>query len=388
MRFADITGHEEVKESLRAMADSGRMPHAIMLAGMSGIGKTRLARAFTQYVHCRNRRNGDSCGECPSCRQHQGFNNPDMHYIYPIVTKPKQSGDKPVSAEFLDIWKQMLAEDPYMRPERWSEMVNASVSSGKDSSRKQPVIYAEEADSLVADASLSPFKEGYKIYLIWQPEKLQPAAANKLLKIIEEPFPDTIFILVSNNDRDVLQTISSRTQVFHLSPIGQEETADWLAAETGMDRARALETARLAEGSLSKALTLAEGAREREEFGEYFREIMRSAYARRLTVLRNVSETMSGFRRDRLCRFCDYCAEMVRENFIHNLGMPQLNLMTGKEMEFSRRFSPFIHHGNVEEMESEFARASMEIARNVNAKMVLFSTFLSLCLLIRTRKPD
>ncbi len=380
MKFSDIAGHEDVKEALRRAADEGKLPHALLLGGKPGIGKMMLARALAQYIHCSHREGGDSCGRCPSCLQHRSFNNPDVHFVYPVVKIPNKK--ETFSTDFIDQWKQMLEENPFMPFEQWSEMIQNSKTGNK-----RPQIYREEADALNASASLSTFKEDCKIYIIWLPELMNTATANKLLKLLEEPYEDTQFILVSNSPGNVLPTIFSRTQPYLMKALSDEEISRCLETDRGLDRQTAYETARLAEGSLGRAFELADGAEESAEFAGHFRDMMRMAYARKIGGLRKLGDTLALFNRPKLLRFLDYCGRMTRENFIYNLQLPQLNLMRQEEKEFAHRFAPFIHSGNVERIAEEFGRASRDIGGNANAKIVMFSLGLLLCQLIRTAKP-
>lgn len=375
MKFSDIAGHKETIDALRSTVDSGRIPHAILLSGISGIGKFRLARAFAQYVHCRHRHDGDSCGVCPSCLQHQKHNNPDIHFIYPVV---KRDGAQ-VSTDFIDQWKTMLSEWSYMPPEKWNEIIQAGNS--------QPAIFVNESEDIISRVSLSAYQENYKIFLIWLPEKLRPEAANKLLKVIEEPFEDTLFILVSNDDSRLLPTIFSRTQRFNMRPLADSDISDHLMLNRGIDPAIAEAAARIAEGSMGKAEQLACHPDEIMEFSALFKETMRMAYALKARELRIISESCASMGREKLIRFLSYCSRMIRENFIYNMKMPQISLMTPDEESFSIRFSPFIHEGNVEGLDSEIARASADIERNANAKIVMFDLLLLLSQWVRMPKP-
>lgn len=375
MRFKDITGHRDIIQSLVKMADSGKLPHAFLFSGIPGVGKMRVARAFSQYIHCKNRANGDSCGVCPSCLQHQKYNNPDLHFIYPILKKEGAL----ISKDMIEPWREMLETYSYMPPEKWNELIKAGNS--------QPVIYVDDSEDIVSRASLSSFQENYKIFIIWLPEKLRLEAANKLLKVIEEPFEDTIFILVSNNESKILPTILSRTQRFNFKPLSSYELAEMLK-DKGVSPAMAADAARIAQGSLQKAEEIACHPEELQEFSDLFKEMMRAAYALKAKTLKEISETTAAFGREKLIRFLEYCSRMVRENYIYNLGIPDLVMMTEDESNFSARFAPFIHEGNVEQLDEEIARAQRDIERNGNSKIVMYDLFLLFSRLVRKPKSS
>lgn len=375
MKFSDIAGHKDEIASLRNLVDTGKIPHAIMLSGISGIGKFRLARALAQYIHCKNHVKGDSCGICPSCLQHQKLNNPDTHFIYPIVKRDNSS----ISKDLIEYWKDMLENWSYMPPEKWSETIQAGNS--------QPAIYVTESEDIISRTSLSAFQENYKIFLIWLPEKMRPEAANKLLKVIEEPFEDTIFILVSNDDSKVLPTIFSRTQRFRLNPLSSEDIMTYLTESRGIPHSIAGAASRIAEGSMGKAEELACHPDEIIEFSTLFKELMRMAYALRARRLKSISEELAAMGREKILRFLSYCARMVRENFIYNMRLPEISLMTPEEEDFSIRFSPFIHEGNVEKLNADLSKASSDIERNANAKIVMFDLLLLISQSVRTPTP-
>lgn len=378
MQFSDIAGHHELKTRLKEMVDNGRIPHALMLSGVPGIGKMRLARALAQYIHCSDRSGGDSCGRCPSCIQHGKLMNSDVHFAYPVLKQP--SSKTTFSTDFIKEWREMLESHDYMPYEQWLSLLDAG--------NRQPAIYVSQSEEILHSASLSALQEDTKIFIIWLPEKMNVDTANKLLKIIEEPFSDTLFIMVSNEPAQLLPTIRSRVQNFSMLPLSQEELSNYLTSRLSLPQTSASEAARLSGGRIGEAVELATRAEERHEFAELFMTLMRTAYAKRLSSIRDISEQIAAFGREKGRRFMEYCSRMTRENFIYNLKMPALSYMTGEEENFSSRFSPFIHEGNVENIASEFQRAWHDIGRNANARIVLFDLGVNLSILLRKAKPS
>lgn len=371
MKFSDITGHSNLIKALKTLTDENRLPHAIMLAGQSGIGKMKLARALAQYIHC-SHKSGDSCGKCPSCLQHQNFNHPDLHFIFPVIKK-----EGSISQELMDKWRLMLQKFPLMEPEQWNNIIDAKNS--------QPIIYVNESDSLIQKVALSSYREDIKIFIIWLPEKLQTAAANKLLKVIEEPPEDTLFILVSNEPSNVLPTILSRTQRYNLGSISEKEIYEFLVKEKKFDSQTATEVARLSEGSLSHALEIAGESGELKEFTDLFISMMRICYSLQGKKIKETADTMAAFGRAKIIRYLSYCNRMVRENFVYNLMLPQIRQQSQTEEAFSQKFSPFVNEKNVEDLSEQFSKASFDIERNANSKIVCFDLLLQISRLLHLK---
>lgn len=374
MKFSDVTGHESAKERLRHAADSGRIPHAILLHGPSGIGKLRLARAFAQYVNCTNHKDGDSCGVCPACRQTAALNNPDIHYVYPVLNKRSST---PLSSDYAEEWKRMLENNSYMSPEQWQIEIEAG--------NAQPQIYVDESAEIIRLSSLSTYGAKYKIFIVWLPEKMNVSTANKLLKVIEEPFEDTIFIFVSNNPGAIIPTINSRLQHIQLDPLPSADIIEFLVKK-GKSYEEATNLAKIARGNMNKAEELAENGNESEEFASIFIEVMRACYSRNITTLRLFSDSFAAYGREKSMRLLTYFNRMIRESFISNLHIPTLNAMTQDEGVFVSKFGPFINAINVERMMGAVDDAYGDITRNANQKIVWFDLFLIITQLIRKPK--
>lgn len=374
MKFADIPFHDDVKQRLRTMVDSGHIPHALLLEGPAGSGKFALARALAQYIHCTCRTpEGDSCGRCPSCLQHAGFNHIDTFYSFPVLKR--KSGSAALSDDYAEDFRKFVSEWPFMDFERWLSMLG--------NANGQPAIYVDEAAALQSRLNLTARQSRYKIVVMWLPERLQEAAANKLLKLVEEPFADTIFIMTSDKPSEILPTIYSRTQRVAVRRYSDSETASILEAR-GTAPADATAAAALAEGDVNVALRAVSGAdKDRGLYLDLFKELMRMAYLRKVGELRKWSAKVADMGREGNMRFYGYCARMVRENFIYNIGDSALVAMSPEEAEFSSKFSPFINVVNVENIFKVLTSARNDIMLNGNAKIIAFDLAVKMILLIK-----
>lgn len=376
MRFADIPAHIQAKKHLHAMAREGRIPHALLISGPEGTGKLALARALAQYLQCSNPQDGDSCGTCPSCRQHQSLNHADMHYIFPVVKN--KSEHLLISTDYIDKWRVFLQDSTYASWQGWLDTIGAG--------NARPAIFVDEAAYILRVVNMSAYSSAIKIILIWLPEKLNADAANKLLKVIEEPWEDTRFILVSNDASQILPTIFSRTQRLNIPPLTTDEIASILVNEYAVDTEAATVLALRADGNACRAIEAVDTREDAKQMALIFREIMRKAYLRDVRALKELSEKCAAMGREKNCRMLEYFASMVRENFIYNLQVTGLNRMSSSEEEFSRKFSPFINVANVEDIMADLDSAAEDISRNANAKIVMFDTLLRLIVYLR-RQP-
>lgn len=372
MKFSEIPFHEDAKRRLRDIVDSGHIPHALLLEGQSGSGKFSLARAYAQYVHCTNRTpDGDSCGQCPSCIQHEKFNHIDTYYIFPIL---KKNGKSAFCEDYLPEFRELLSESPFMDFDLWlSKLGNVN---------GQPSIYADEVGALVERMNRTARQSKYKIVVMWLPERLQEAAANKLLKLLEEPHSDTLFILTSDNPSEILPTIYSRVQRIAVRRYTDREAAGILVSG-GIDESAAMGAAALAEGDVNTAMRSLGRGDDSGAFLELFINLMRWAWQRKVAELRAWSNDIAGLGREGSARFYEYCARMIRENFIMNLGVADLNSMSKAEADFSSKFSPFINAANVLDIFQALTDARNDTLMNGNGKIISFDLAVKMILLIK-----
>ncbi len=371
--FRDIIGHEELKESLINTIKAGNIAHAQLFTGIEGVGKFAMAMAYARYVHCTNRGEHDACGECASCRQYNALSHADLHFVFPMVRNKDKK--KNHCDDYLPTWSEFISSHQYFSINDWLQAINAE--------NKQAIIYADESDEIWRKMTLKSFSSPYKIMIIWLPERMNVECANKLLKLFEEPYPNTIFLLVSNAPDMLLSTIRSRVQQVHMQALPLETISQALQQQYSITDTDAHAIAHLSGGSFLKAcnsLTLDE---ENKLFFEYFVQLMRLSYARRIKELKVWCEEVSDMGREQLRRFCSYAGRMIRENYIYNVGKTQLNYMTSQEAQFSTRFAAFINERNVQEIMRLFENAENDIGQNANAKIVLFDIAIKMILLLK-----
>lgn len=375
MKFSDIPGHESVKRRLREMVDADRLPHALLLQGPAGVGKMMLARALAQYIHCTDRTpDGDSCGKCPSCLQHQTFNSIDTHFSFPVL---KNGMNNVTSDDWIAEWRDFLVDSPYMDFSLWlSRLKNEN---------GQPRIYVSESESLIHKLNFTTHHNNHKVVILWLPERMNPECANSLLKIIEEPFPDTRIIMVSNTPGEILPTIYSRLQRIDVRRLPDDVVTSWLTSNFDLNDADARSLARLADGSILNAQAEAATSREAKVFLDLFIRLMRLAYQRDIARLKAWSIEVAALGREPIRKFLAYSQRMVRENFIMNLHVDSLNYLNRAEWEFSVRFAPFITTDNVIRLINLLAGADTDIAGNANAKVVMLDVAVKSILLLKRK---
>ncbi len=389
MQFKDVIGQEEVKAKLRAAVQEGRIPHAQLFYGAPGSGNFALALAYAQYINCPHRTAEDSCGVCPTCLQYSKLQHPDLHFAYPLVAS------RTVCDTYFKKFRKLCLEKPYFDLTDWYKVLDVKNQQGR--------IYDEESSEIMRKLSLKAFGNGYKVMIIWQADKMGAECSNKLLKLLEEPPEGTVFILVTEHTDMLLSTILSRVQQVCVPRLSDEEVAAALVERIGVSAEEAAYLARVSNGNFVEARRAIEekeeevvGMVKRTDFGD-FKDLMRNAYTigllkdaqkkyNALAALREWSRQMAALGRETDKTFLQYAQRQVRENYIYNLQQPVLNYQSDEEAEFSQRFAPFIHSGNVEEIMNELDKAERQITQNARADVVLFDLCLQMIVLLK-RKP-
>lgn len=380
MRKGDVIGQKEVWTRLTQMAREDRLPHALMLCGPQGSGKMALALAFANYLLCRNHTCDDeACEACPQCRMLAKWEHPDLHFTFPTIKLPLMGADhKPVSDDFAKQWHEMIQTGPYFSMDQWMTAIGAE--------NQQAIITAGESDELIRKFSLKSSQGGYKVSIIWLPERMNIECANKILKLIEEPPSHSVFIMVCQEPDKLLETIRSRTQRIDVRRIDNDSIAKVLAERYPLGAETATRVARLSDGSWLNALRIIDNDSETADFFADYQQLMRLAYMRNIHDLKKWSERIAGYGREKQKRFMDYFIRLTRENFMYNFGNPELNYMTEEEEAFAVKFARFIHEGNIIQISEMADKIVRDIKQNANAKIVFFDMALQMIMLILQKK--
>ena len=339
MRFADIIGNAEVAKAMASMADSGRVAHAMLMYENEGCGAMALALAYVQYLNCANPKDGDSCGECPSCRQMAKLIHPDVHFVFPVNKGPKTSDEKPVSESYLKYWRELVIADPYFTEADLQKAIGIESRNG--------LIAVAEAKSIIGKLSLTAVADGYKAVIFYLPEKMNQETANRLLKVVEEPPVNTLFIFITHAPEKVLQTIFSRCQSIRVMPLSKEEAAR------------------------VKELKPADDREEYTMFMDLFSDLMNSILARDLMTALECGETIAALEsREKQKAFCNFAGNCIRKIFMVQQNMMQIADVEDQEEEFFNSVASRCGRNFCTKTMTNIEHVVAMIDRNVNSKIL------------------
>lgn len=375
MQFAEIPGHDNLKQRLLHSVHENRIPHAQLFAGPEGSAALPLAIAFAQFVACENPSATDSCGSCGSCVKFRKLAHPDLHFSVPV------NWEKPTTElhtqPFLELWRAELLKDPYLGIDQWVDAI--------DIGNKQPFISNYEANEIIKRLTFKAFESEYKFMLIWLPEKMRVEGANRILKTLEEPPEKTILFLISQHPEELLTTIISRTQLFKVPAYTASEAAAILHQRSGLPLDRCMMASEVAEGNLAQARWMLENSDEADQQLELFRNWMLFCYGFQVGDLLRITEQFAKEGREWQKGFFAYALYMIRQTLLMN-HQPQLNRLTEGERNFLTKFSRFFHPGNYAVISNHINEASAHIERNGHAKIVFFDTSLLISDVFRKEK--
>ena len=376
MNWSEVIGQEDIKQKLTSMVDDEHVPHAMILCGPYGCGKMAMAMAMASYLLTEgSMRINPQFNKANSEAMIGQWEHPDLHFSFPTIKRAGMSADhQPVSGDYAKEWRQMLMQGPYFNISQWMDYMDAA--------NQQAIITGAESDELARKLSLKSSLGGYKVAVIWLPERMNLTSANKLLKLLEEPPHQTIFIMASEEPEKLLDTIKSRTQRIDMKRLTNKDICDALVQQRGIDDASAQRIARLANGNWMNALDALNTSNENRQFFDMFTMLMRLAYTRNIKELKKWSEAVAAYGREKQRRMLVFFIGQVRENFMYNFRNPELTYMTVEEENFSKKFSPFINELNVIEISELMERANRDIGQNANAKIVMFDMALKMIVLL------
>ena len=374
MGFEQVIGQEETKGRLLQLAEGQRLPHALLFCGPAGCGKMAMAMAFASYLLTSTADNDNARRNAEAMLAQ--WQHPDLHFTFPVIKPAGTSADhKMVSDDFAKEWHAMVMEGSYFSIDQWLDRMRAA--------NQQAIIYASESDDIIRKLSLKSSQGGYKVSIIWLPERMNGECANKLLKIIEEPPQQTVFLLVSEEPEKLLETIRSRTQRIDMKKIATEAIEQALVERRGINENTAHRIARVANGNWLKALEELDAGNENRLFLDMFITLMRLAYQRNVKELKQWSETVAGFGREKQKRMMTYFLRLVRENFMYNFQNPDLVYMSQEEEDFAKNFARFINESNVVELSELFTKIIRDIGQNANPRIVFFDMALKVIVWLR-----
>lgn len=382
MQFKEIVGHEHLKNHLLQSASSGRIPHAQLFVGPEGAGVLSMAIAYAQYVLCNNTGHENTDGNDACNLKFEHFSHPDLHFVYPTVTT-EDVKSKPKSLDFLSDWRQFLTEKPYGSLFDWYSLLGVQ--------NKQGEIRVEDAQEILKSLSLKSYEGGYKIMIIWMADKINIAASNKLLKLLEEPTDKTLFILISENEEDIIQTIRSRCQVLHFSALSENAIAESLISKENIEPKKAQKIAHKSQGNYNKALQFCNEINDDLPFEEWFVTWVRAAFrakgnAAAIQDLIAWSEQIAGLGRETQKKFLHFCVEMFRQALLLNYQTEKLvYIETSVDNFHFEKFAPFVNGNNINDIFNELSNAIYHIERNGNAKIILTDLSIKLTRLIHKK---
>ncbi|WP_418510428.1 ATP-binding protein [Corallibacter sp.] len=384
MLFEDVLGQEHIKNHLTQSVENGRIPHAQLFVGPEGSGTLPMAIAYAQYILCGNKGGENSNGNEACNLKFKNYSHPDLHFAFPVATNDRIK-KHPVSSLFLEEWRELLKEQPYGNLFDWYRKLGVE--------NKQGQIGVDEAQEVVKSLALKSYEGGYKVMLIWMAEKMNTSAANKLLKLIEEPPNKTIFILIAEDEEQIINTIRSRCQVLHFPPLAENIIKNAIVKNYDLQETEAIKIAHQANGNYNKACDLVFHDSEDTQFESWFIFWIRSAFKAKgnkaaIHDLISWSEDIAKTGRETQKQFLHFCLSFFRQALLTNYNAQSLVYIETKTEGFDiRKFAPFVHGNNILEISNELQDALYHIERNGNSKIILTDLSIKLTRLLH-KKAD
>jgi DNA polymerase-3 subunit delta' len=397
MLFKDVIGQQEVKQHLVEMVQTNRLSHALLFLGKEGSGALSLAMAFAQYLVCEKvpSKAGsgpqgaslfgfdepaaaapsvmyDACGECSACLKAKQLIHPDIHFSYPVI--PKKSGDKPKSTDFITEWREFIKQSPYGNAYEWLQFIGAENRQGN--------ITAEECNDIIRQLSLKSFESEYKLLLMWMPEYLGKEG-NKLLKLIEEPPANTIFILVAESEEQILQTIISRTQLVKIPLLEDHEVEKALIERNEVAPEQARVVAGIAQGNYHEALQLLQHSEE--DWLSLLRNWLNATLKENQVAQVKWVEEVAKLGREKQKQFLRYYNHLLEQCVRLRILGPENLLLSDSEKDFAQRLNKISSVTQQQAIITELDNATYFIERNANGKILFHALTIKMLHIIRDK---
>src|SRR5690606_15883224 len=368
MYFKEIVGQEALKKRLIQTVRDNRVSHAQLFLGLTGSGSLALAVAYAQYLNCEDKQVDDSCGLCSSCRKYNKLIHPDLHFSYPFYAKDKND----VASNYMEQWRSAFLDNPYLSLDNWRTHLGDQT--------KQANINIAECHHIIKKLSLKSFEADYKVLIMWLPEYLG-LYGNSLLKLIEEPPANTLFLFVAENEDQILSTILSRTQLIKINRLTEDDVSEYLVEKRGINKDRAKQIAYISEGNIQKAQGLTGDdvavKEDRLNFLDLLKTWMNACVTDNgLKIVDFVDNKISKVGRESQKSFILYTINMMREALLMKEGLSELVFLPDLEKEFTERFSSRYEHPQIEAVVAELEKASYHIERNANPKILFLDVSL------------
>lgn len=362
MQFKQITGQSAIKQRLVSSVTENRVSHAQLFLGPEGSGSLALAVAYAQFLSCEDKLPDDSCGVCASCRKYQKLMHPDLHFSYPTFGTPKES-----SIDFIEQWRAAFSENPYLSLDIWRGYL--------ESGNKQANVNILECHQIIKKLSFKPFESVYKVLILWLPEFLDKQG-NALLKVIEEPQPNTLFLLVAQNQDQILNTILSRTQLVKIPPLGYEDINHYLIAHHNQTETAAAEIAYLSNGNMAEALGMLQ--QDAKGYHNLFVQWLRLCFGNKGLEVLSFVDSASKMGRENQKNFIRYGINFIRECCLISAGAEAMVHLPEQELDTARKMAKVMNIAQSETLITELEKAHYHIERNANPKILFLDVSLQI----------
>lgn len=357
MLFGDVIGQEDVKAKLIHGVHKNKVSHAQLFVGDPGYGSLLLALAYSQYIFCENKKDNDSCSNCPSCKKIQDLQHPDLHFSFPSV-----QSISPTSTPLTTEWREQISSSPYFSLFDWIKRI--------DVKERNPILSVFESAEIQKKLKLRSYEGGYKIMIIWMVETMNPECSNKILKILEEPPEKTLFLLVAKEDGKLLDTITSRCQILHVNRVSDLNLKSYLKNKFELNKEKAESVAAFSDGNIIKAHEILNLNEDEESLKDHFIELMRSSYKKNVLEMINWAEEIAQKGQERQKIFLMYTTHMLRQCLLKNyIGTEHIKL-SESEMNFLEKFAPFVNGNNIRGFMKSIDEAYYQLERNANPKIL------------------